>query len=74
MCRTPSILDSGLFYDKAGGTPGMYSQVVEVPKYKEKTTTTGMDRHIPVWPLVEQDWAGAREGMRALCSETGSRE
>ena len=46
MCRTPSILDSGLFYDKAGGTPGMYSQVVEVPKYKEKTTTTGIDRHI----------------------------
>jgi len=28
----------------------------------------------PVWPLVEQNWAGAREGMRALRSETGSRE
>jgi hypothetical protein len=55
----------------------MYSQVVEVPKYiveGEKTTTTGIDRHIPVWPLVEQDWAGARERMRALCPETGSRE
>ena len=57
-------LDGGL-HDKAGGQPGMYPQMVEVPKYfveEEKTTTTGIDRHIPVWPLVEQNWAGAREG------------
>ena len=55
----------------------MHSQVVEVPKHiveEEKTTTTSTDRHIPVWSLVEQNREGAREGMRALRSETGSRE
>ena len=54
----------------------MHSKVVEVPKHiveEEKTTATGIDRHIPVWSLVEQDWARAREGMRVLCP-TGSRE
>ena len=56
----------------------MYSQVVEVPEYiveEEKTTTTGINRHISVWSNVEQDWARAREGMRALCRkrEAGSR-
>jgi hypothetical protein len=47
----------------------MYSQVVEVPQYiveEEKTTTTGINRHISVCSLVEQDWATAREGMRAV--------
>ena len=40
---------------------------------EEKTTATGIDRHIPVWSLVEQD--RATEGMRALCRkrEAGSR-
>ena len=55
----------------------MYPQMVEVSKYfveEEKTTTTSTDRHIPVWSLVEQNREGAREGMRALRSETGSRE
>jgi hypothetical protein len=55
----------------------MHSQVVEVPKHiveEEETTATGIDSHIFVWSLVEQDWARAREGMRARCPETGSRE
>ena len=54
----------------------MHSQVVEVPKHiveEEETTATGIDSHIFVWSLVEQDWARAREGMRARCPETGSR-
>ena len=56
----------------------MYPQMVEVPKYfveEEKTTTAGIDRHIPVWPLVEQDWAGRGKGCE-LCArkrEAGSR-
>ena len=51
----------------------MLKHVVE----EEKTTTTGIDRHLSVWSLgslVQQDWERAREGMRALRSETGSRE
>ena len=55
----------------------MYPQMVEVSKYfveEEKTTTTSTDRHIPVWSLVEQNREGAREGMRALRSEMGSRD
>ena len=36
-------MDGGL-YDEAGGMSGMNSQVVEVEE--EKTTTTGIDRHI----------------------------
>jgi hypothetical protein len=55
----------------------MYSQVVEVPEYiveEENTTSTGIDRHISVWSLVEQDWSRAREGTQPLCPETGSRE
>ena len=55
----------------------MYSQVVELPEHiveEEKTTAAGIDRYIPGLTVVEQDWARAREGMRALCPETGSME
>ena len=55
----------------------MYTQGVEVPEHiveEEKTTATDIGKHVPVWALVEKDWAREREGMQALCPETGSRE
>jgi hypothetical protein len=57
------------FMTRQGERQGMYSQVVEVLEHiveEEKTTATGIDRHVPVWALVEQDWSTERQGMRAL--------